>query len=70
MRGETEEEKLKRRLLKLLEEKKVIKTGDFILSSGKKSNYYVDIKKAITDPQVLDLIAELIKMNINTDKID
>lgn len=70
MRGEIEEEKLKRRLLKLLEEKKVIKTGDFILSSGKKSNYYVDIKKAITDPQVLDLIAELIKMNINTDKID
>jgi orotate phosphoribosyltransferase (EC 2.4.2.10) len=70
MRGEIEEEKLKRRLLELLEEKKVIRTGDFILSSGKKSNYYVDIKKAITDPQVLDLIAELIKMNINTDKID
>ena len=70
MRGETEKEKLKRRLLKLLDEKNVIKTGTFILSSGKKSNYYVDIKKAITDPQVLDLIAELIKMNINSDNID
>ncbi len=70
MRGETEKKKLKRRLLKLLQKENVIKTGTFILSSGKKSNYYVDIKKAITDPQILDLIAELIKININSAEID
>jgi len=70
MRWETEKEKLKGRLLKLLKEKKVIKRGQFTLSSGKKSDYYVDIKNAITDPQILDLIADLIKMDIKDDEID
>jgi orotate phosphoribosyltransferase len=32
--------------------------GDFTLASGKKSKYYIDIKKASTDPKVLKLIAE------------
>ncbi|MDD1771125.1 MAG: orotate phosphoribosyltransferase [Methanomassiliicoccales archaeon] len=32
--------------------------GDFTLSSGKKSSYYIDIKKASTDPKVLAMIAE------------
>ena len=31
--------------------------GDFALASGKKSPYYVDIKKAITRPEVLRAIA-------------
>ncbi len=34
-----------------------IKFGDFTLSSGKKSRYYIDIKKASTEPKVLRLIA-------------
>ncbi|MFP4654440.1 MAG: orotate phosphoribosyltransferase [Methanohalobium sp.] len=42
-----------------------IQIGDFTLSSGKKSNYYIDIKKASTEPSTLKLIgkkaAELIK---------
>jgi orotate phosphoribosyltransferase len=33
--------------------------GDFTLASGKKSKYYIDIKKATTDPKVLGLVAEL-----------
>jgi orotate phosphoribosyltransferase len=32
--------------------------GDFILASGRKSRYYVDIKKASTDPKVLRSIAK------------
>ena len=32
--------------------------GDFTLASGKKSQYYIDIKKASTDPYVLEDIAE------------
>ena len=32
--------------------------GDFILASGAKSSYYIDIKKASTNPKVLKLIAE------------
>lgn len=31
--------------------------GDFTLASGKKSKYYIDIKKASTDPKTLKLIA-------------
>lgn len=37
-----------------------IKFGDFTLSSGKKSRYYVDIKKASTEPMILKLIARKI----------
>lgn len=32
--------------------------GDFTLASGKKSPYYIDIKKASTDPDVLEVIAD------------
>ncbi|MDW5563808.1 MAG: orotate phosphoribosyltransferase [Methanomassiliicoccus sp.] len=32
--------------------------GDFTLASGKKSEYYIDIKKASTDPYVLEVIAD------------
>jgi len=33
-------------LINLLRKSGAIKFGDFTLSSGKQSNYYVDIKKA------------------------
>jgi orotate phosphoribosyltransferase len=32
--------------------------GDFTLASGKKSPYYIDIKKASTEPYVLEVIAD------------
>jgi len=38
--------------------------GDFTLASGKKSKYYIDIKKASTDPKVLSLIADLMAEEI------
>ncbi len=38
-----------------------IKYGDFELASGKRSRYYIDIKKASTDPRILKLIARSIK---------
>lgn len=34
------------------------KTGEFVLTSGKKSNYYVDIKMASTNPKILKEIAK------------
>ncbi|MDD1724584.1 MAG: orotate phosphoribosyltransferase [Methanospirillum sp.] len=34
-----------------------IKSGDFTLASGRKSKIYIDIKKAITDPHILRVIA-------------
>ena len=44
-------------LAEALKECEAIKFGDFILASGKKSKYYVDIKRASTDPHILKLIA-------------
>jgi len=35
-----------------------VRFGEFTLASGAKSNYYVDIKRASTDPKVLRLIGE------------
>ncbi len=43
-----------------LVERKAIEFGDFTLASGRKSNYYVDIKRAITDSDILREIAEAI----------
>jgi orotate phosphoribosyltransferase len=57
-------------LIELLKKKDVIKFGEFILSSGKESDYYVNMKMAVTDPKVLDRIAEMILEKIVNDKID
>ena len=48
--------------------------GDFTLASGAKSKYYIDIKRASTDPRVLKLIAEemaakLKDMDLKVDRI-
>ncbi|MFQ6106951.1 MAG: orotate phosphoribosyltransferase [Thermoplasmata archaeon] len=37
-----------------------LKRGKFTLASGEVSDYYIDIKKAITEPRVLERIAERI----------
>lgn len=60
----------KDKLLKLLKENDVIKFGDFTLSSGKKSDYYVDMKKAITMPEILEAVAYLITEKIENESID
>ena len=44
-------------LAEALKDCEAIKFGDFTLASGKKSRYYVDIKRASTSPHVLKLIA-------------
>jgi len=44
--------------------------GDFTLASGKRSPYYVDIKKAITRPDVLRAIAKaMAPQAVNADRI-
>lgn len=49
----------KSRLLKILREKSV-SYGHFTLSSGKKSNYYVDSKLTTFDPEGVSLIGKLV----------
>ncbi len=52
---------IKNKLIELLKEIECVKFGEFTLASGKKSNYYVDIKKATTNPKILKTVAEYIK---------
>ena len=57
-------------LIDLLKQNGVFLEGDFTLSSGKKSNYYINMKKAITDPEILSTISKLITEKINVEEID
>lgn len=47
-----------------------VRYGDFTLASGKKSNYYIDIKKASTDPKTLKLIAKQAAFRIKDMGVD
>ena len=53
----------------MLKEMKVVQTGNFVLSSGKKSNYFVNIKRASTDPRVLREMGKAIAPHVNEAKI-
>ena len=57
-------------LIDLLKENGVFLEGDFTLSSGKKSNYYINMKKAITEPEILSTISKLITQKIDLYDID
>lgn len=48
-------------IIQLLKDSGAIKFGDFILASGKKSNYYIDVKLAATKPWVLSQICKYIE---------
>jgi len=53
-----------------LKECGAIKFGDFTLASGKKSRYYIDIKKASANPRILKLIASEISEKIKINSIE
>jgi orotate phosphoribosyltransferase len=61
---------LKEELKKLLKETGAVKTGEFILSSGKKSNFYVDCRKVTLHPQGAKLIGKIILDKIKGIKVD
>jgi orotate phosphoribosyltransferase len=50
-------EKSKQLLIDALKACGAVRFGDFTLASGKKSTYYIDIKKASTEPRTLRIIA-------------
>ena len=49
----------------MLKEMKVVQKGEFILTSGKKSNYFVNIKRASTNPKVLREIGKAMAPYVN-----
>jgi orotate phosphoribosyltransferase len=61
---------LKKQLIHLLSSHQVVKFGKFTLSSGKESNFYVDMKKAITDPEILSTIGKMISNKISDSNVD
>jgi orotate phosphoribosyltransferase len=50
--------------------KPAVKKGDFILASGKRSSYYVDIKSVSTKPAVLKMIAQEMRELLEGTDID
>jgi len=58
--------KAKSRLLSLLREKSV-ENGDFVLSSGAKSSYYVDCKLTTLDPEGAWLVGQVMHSLIQTE---
>ena len=62
------------RIAEMLKECGALKFGKFVLASGAESSYYIDIKKASTDPKVLKAVAEemaaiMKRNNIKADRI-
>lgn len=56
-------------LAEKLVERGAILFGEFTLTSGRKSDYYVNIKKAYTDPGVLSQIAEAVAGSVSGDRV-
>jgi orotate phosphoribosyltransferase len=48
---------------------KAIEFGDFTLASGAKSTYYIDVKTAVTHPELLSAIAEKVARDYDFDVI-
>jgi len=53
----------------LLIQYKAIETGDFTLASGAKSTYYIDVKTAVTNPDLLNAIAKLVAQSHEFDVV-
>lgn len=61
---------MKEELKKLLRETGAFKTGEFTLSSGKKSNFYIDCRKVTLHPKGAKLIGKIILEKIKGIKVD
>ncbi|MBU0672249.1 MAG: orotate phosphoribosyltransferase [Candidatus Margulisbacteria bacterium] len=57
-------------LKKLLKDTGAVKTGEFTLSSGKKSNFYVDCRRVTLHPKGAKLIGKIILDKIKGLKVD
>ncbi len=67
IKGETKipinvENSLKSKLIKNFKELGVLVSGDFLLKSGKRSDFYINIKAAIGSPVCVELMLELIDL--------
>jgi len=56
-------------IAELLIQYKAIETGDFTLASGAKSTYYIDVKTAVTHPDLLTVIAKVVAQSHEFDVV-
>lgn len=56
-------------LKQMLKDMEVVQTGDFVLASGRKSSYFVNIKRASTDPKVLREMAKAMAPHVGACRI-
>lgn len=56
-------------LKEMLKDRKVVQTGEFVLASGKKSDFFVNIKRASTDPAVLREIGRAMAPHVGDCKV-
>ncbi len=66
MKAPKESDREKARLVRALLEAEAVRFGDFTLASGQKSDVYVDVKRAWTDPARLGLLAELLAARVGS----
>lgn len=66
----TENDTLKLKVLSGLLDTDCFKTGEFTLKSGKKSPFYIDLRRVISDPKILDLVAQAYASIIKELKFD
>ncbi|AIY90972.1 orotate phosphoribosyltransferase [Geoglobus acetivorans] len=57
-------------LLNMLVDSGAIKYGEFVLSSGKKSSVYIDIKLAVTNPEILETVAGMMAEKLKSVDFD
>ena len=56
-------------LIEMLKDCGALKFGEFVLTSGRKSSFYVDIKRASTRPDILKRIAERMAEGMTEDNV-
>ena len=66
----TESDSQRDRLLEIIKEQSLLKDGNFVLSSGRKSNYYFVMKKTSMHPEGSNLVASLILKQLENMDVD
>jgi orotate phosphoribosyltransferase len=60
----------KERLLAIIRQQSLLQNRDFILVSGRSSNFFFDMKRTMFDPEGASLLADLLFDMINAEKVE
>jgi orotate phosphoribosyltransferase len=60
----------KQRLLSIIRRRSLLQNRDFVLSSGRSSSFFFDMKRTMLDPEGAGLVAELLFDRIRDEEVD